>query len=622
MTRRSRRWWWAALALLATLALVLVLVRQGIDETAARSRSDAAAGRARSPAVSRARIDVPSSPEELPRLAVSGTVVDDGDRPVAGAEVNLIGLEGRVTTDEHGAFAFEGLPPGPYRLEARTAAAYGGPVFARVDSPRDEPIVIRVRAGLVLEVRVIRASTTGSPQARIADAEVAVLSGSPIARGGLETSATVIGRTNVDGVATFPAVPGEDTLVVVRSAGFVASSRVVSAREVTGTKHVVVVSLRPGGMVKGRVVDDEGHPMPGATVVPTRLPDLAWTREMSALLGSGAVTTGDDGTFELGLEDGPWHLRATADGYGPAISDSIGVAVGKPVTGVTLVLTAGIHVLGKVVTDAGAPAAGAWVTVSPQFDQGVLQRIQADGRGEFDLGGLAPSHIRISGSTSIGTSAAQRLDLTGGKDVTGIVLTIDQTASITGRVLDARGVPVAGAVVTALPVAATSTGTVMLALPPPAPIVETTDAAGRFELVGLRRTFTAGELPAYIRERIGSLDSAYQIRAYVPSPVLGTRVPTTVVVARIAQTGVELRTPTPAVVTGRVRFRDRARIDEVAAAWNNDAAVHFRDGSFRLDVYAPGAGTVNLRARGGSRRIPVETRPGETIDVGEVELQR
>src|SRR5262249_48990252 len=65
----------------------------------------------------------------LPRGGrVEGVVRDASGRPVAGADVIVLGTPFRAVTDEHGHFVLTNLPPGNYSLEVDGRLAVGGPV--------------------------------------------------------------------------------------------------------------------------------------------------------------------------------------------------------------------------------------------------------------------------------------------------------------------------------------------------------------------------------------------------------------------------------------------------------------------------------------------------------------
>lgn len=617
MTAETRSWLRRAAGAGAILAAVAVVwsLRGGEAPSHAREgRAQDVDSRGRVPA-SR-RTVVLHAPDDLQRLVLEGVVLDEHDRPVRDAEVQMIGLHASARTDPEGRFAFEGVTLGSYRLDARTDEAYGGPVHAHVTA-NPSPVIIRLRRGLVLEIEVLAAGANGATP--LAGASVALISMSPVFGEGLGAGSSITRRTDQRGIAVFPAVPGEDTVAVASHDGFVPLSRVVAAQDVDGFRHRVLIKLSPGGQARGRVVDDQQRPIAGVTVMASRLPptDMVWTQGIAQIIGSSAVTTDDDGQFRLDLEEGGWFLRAVADGYGPAAGEQIGITVGRETSGITLVLSGGIHVLGRVVTAEGAPATGVHVTASPRYDQGVLQRVQANANGDFDLSGLPATWVRIWASTPDATSTAIELDLTGNQDVTDLVVTLDRTGIIRGRVVDARGRPVEGAAVSCLGVVTAPDDRILFGRSPPIPHIETTDASGRFELRGLERAFPPETLPESVRAQAASFEARYQLDAWAPSSRIGARVRSTVVLARVGD-AVELRMPLPGTVVGRVRRADGGQVDRAWVGWNIDAWVVGNGASFRLPVDSPGLGSVRVAVDGILKTIEVEVPPGETVDVGEL----
>src|SRR3569623_771126 len=112
----------------------------------------------------RSRTDAWSRVDDLPGpLALTGTVVDDHARPVAGAGVSLSSQPPRsVTTAADGTWAFAELLPRPYKLEARKDDA-----FARLGNivPTDGARSITLRLVPGAEVRVpVVAAERSSPR--------------------------------------------------------------------------------------------------------------------------------------------------------------------------------------------------------------------------------------------------------------------------------------------------------------------------------------------------------------------------------------------------------------------------------------------------------------------------
>lgn len=100
--------------------------------------------------------------------SISGTVVTRAGEPAAGTRVSIPELRRRVTTDDRGAFRFEGLPAGHYDLEAMNPRFGSSVAEVDLDDGGSVEITIRLDLGIHTESVVV----TASPDAR-AIAEVA-----------------------------------------------------------------------------------------------------------------------------------------------------------------------------------------------------------------------------------------------------------------------------------------------------------------------------------------------------------------------------------------------------------------------------------------------------------------
>src|SRR6185436_13206533 len=156
-----------------------------------------------------------------------------------------------------------------------------------------------------------------------------------------------------------------------------------------------------------------------------------------------ALATDASGTARFrGLEPGPWYVRLLR-----GREDSARVREGRE-TELTLAILAGVTVEGRVVDARGEPVAEAEVWLSERYRNDVGHVVtRSDAHGEFTLpcvgpdhwlgarkGGFAPSTLRgVRGASGDRLALALRLEESG--------------ASVTGRVLDERGEPLANAFV-------------------------------------------------------------------------------------------------------------------------------------------------------------------------------
>jgi protocatechuate 3,4-dioxygenase beta subunit len=380
----------------------------------------------------------------VPGGVIEGVVLDERTRePVAGAVIGahrdrsamLLAEAGghRAVADTAGRFRLTGLPPGAYELEAH----------GEVRRSRAPTVIGLGVAEQLADVELligrgarIRGTVVDEAGAAVSAARVLVLG----ARGG-DATTDAAGAFALDGVA-----PGKLALIA-RGPGHVAASVTpveVKDADVDG----VVVRVRRGVTLRGRVE-------------PPQVAEVRFEPERRAgrmLLGLGSVTTGADGTFELGPAlpgSGTLTARAASGDQG---SLDVTVAEGMPELVVTL--SPGGSIAGRVVDGRGKPVAGASVMaqaigagehtmiVNGRITSGV-QAITSDA-GAFELRGLAAGSYRLGvldrGRPLRLRAAAPVVKLAAAERKTGVELAVDRPDGvIEGVVLGPDGTPLADA---------------------------------------------------------------------------------------------------------------------------------------------------------------------------------
>lgn len=241
----------------------------------------------------------------------------------------------------------------------------------------------------------------------------------------------------------------------------VVSARRVMAASPAGRERA------PGGVVSGRITDERGRPVAGAT--------LRWIAVREGLsLPVVAVPTDGAGRFEVqDLPLGSWWVQVTAPGRarvvrpvrvrGPSQSVALTMGPAASIDGTTAALRGTTRApLGSVLlraTREGTTAAE---------DPGVAARSDASGR--FRLDGLSPGTWRIE-VIAEGYEALQRIGVTA--PTTDLSLTLRALATLQVAVVDASGLPAAGA-----SVIVSGSGVWP-------PRTATTDANGRFAMPSL-----------------------------------------------------------------------------------------------------------------------------------------
>ncbi len=228
--------------------------------------------------------------------------------------------------------------------------------------------------------------------------------------------------------------------------------------------------LRLGARVSGRVVDEKGVPVAGASVR-TRVEPSAnpWG-------SGGATTTGADGTFAIaGIQPGRLTLQAYARDRDSAMLKVGDLDEGAVKDGIEIVLGHGLSVTGRVQWPDNRPVAGCLIELSFKAEPGqpsmfVSSQVHSKGNGTFEITGLAQGSIALTararprmgarneptlqsaGRTGIEPSLwiAHVEDVKPGTD--GLVLTLQPGQSLRGRALDDTGRTIALFKVRAKPV--------------------------------------------------------------------------------------------------------------------------------------------------------------------------
>jgi uncharacterized GH25 family protein len=284
-------------------------------------------------------------------------------------------------------------------------------------------------------------------------------------RGGTETAV----EAAEDGTVLFSRLPpGRGYQVEVRGTGFKDVALVGVAVVRSETTDLGDVLLGENVVLRGRVVDVGGKPVPAASVAVYAGTRLSASDGLLLFLLEQATKfpdpvertlTDDRGWFALSsLRDGVYRLEARHEGYATKQQPDVVVSVARPASTLVIRLGDGARMRGRVVDDAGRPVAGAKVVAlrdmgarfSPssavERDVGLSD---ADGRYVIDtltqgasyrMGVLVPGYAPLFDTQA--TEVAQELE----RD-----FTVTLGGVLAGRVLDAvSGGPVEGAQVLAV----------------------------------------------------------------------------------------------------------------------------------------------------------------------------
>lgn len=386
-----------------------------------------------------------------PGLVLRGFVSGPDNEPVAGArvrasmtgkparrgseQISLQSEKGHLVTDEQGEFLFDTLAQGIYTVlcwhaEEDYATLRHNDVHVRTGM---DPLNLKLLRGGRMRGTVLDAFTGEAiAGARISTNDVAELQkddfsqadGSFLLRG-LATSALQV-HVNAPGYSseTRKAQVGKD-------------------REIEAN-----FELTPTGVVSGRVINGAGDPIDGARV-------MAKTDDPSSPTLAMDLTD-PDGNFSLkGIRagEGRW-IRAKKPQYLEGNSDVFDIAPSENLDIGTLRLALGASLKGIILGDGGKGVPNCKVIVA------------FEGETDLQYGGNPSGHTNSEGEFTIGGLEGGRVDLViqaahfiekhieGVQVVEGQQFTLDpihleQGNSVTGRVVDTRGKPVANAEVVA-----------------------------------------------------------------------------------------------------------------------------------------------------------------------------
>jgi RNA polymerase sigma factor (sigma-70 family) len=375
---------------------------------------------------------------------VTGRVLERGSgAPIAGADVAMLapGLFGgaRASTDDAGEFSLPCSVLGPATVRARAPGHAPGAADVDLQAGLTASVTIEMGAGGTLLVTVVGpdgAPIAGATVTEI-DAAAPALPGRffagpvPLMQGPGGAPA-VAATTDAAGHATIPSLPPGRVRLRAEAEGRIPGEAAVDVAG-DGAQAEARIVLREGGAIAGLVRLSGG-----------RAPDGA--RVHVLLPGRGFVapaSVGADGAWHVGgLEAGRYQvglLDPDAEGLGPALRRAVDVVEGETARCDLDESAAEGAVVAGVVRMAGAPVAGATVTLEGADGPAGTPQTTGAGGG-FRVAGVAPGRYRAR------VDGRPRRDLDVPPGVAEVAADVDlPSLSITGRVVDASGAPVAGA---------------------------------------------------------------------------------------------------------------------------------------------------------------------------------
>lgn len=550
-----------------------------------------------------------------PGQTLRGRIVDEQGLPLAGAEIEARsssswgGRARRLSRDEpagrvassdlEGRFALQRLPTGSLDIVI-TRAGYAREIVPGVEMLEGED---RDLGEVELEPgRSVFGRVTDDVGAPLADASIYVLEGS--ARNlmrmnrppwGVEPDAV----SGADGSFIVADRRADETIsLLAHRKGFTLSQR--SGVEVANA-DAIVLELEPASRVSGVVLDEDESPVPGASVMLTKSTIGPGGRAFFSGMG-GSGETDSEGRFVIeNVRPDTWTLGAGGRGFLSTTRPAVEVPRGEDVEDLELTLSRGARLAGLVLEPDGSPAGDASVSIADREEGGVGawmsfggRAARTDAEGRFVLEGLDMGDQSVRASHADYPSLTRDVEI--GEGSNSITLTFDAGLSVSGRVVDRGGAPVAGANAYLRP-------------------------AGSGWRAGRAETGPDG---SFVIEGMkpGEYEASASASGY-SSPEETQRV---TLVEGQAPAPLELVLSESAVIRGRViglESRDYADVRVSAASsegrWGSSSGVDF-EGAFLLEGVGPGTWTVQGRMSEGGRVANAEVTLSEGALEASVDL--
>jgi len=300
-------------------------------------------------------------------------------------------------------------------------------------------------------------------------------------------------------------IPGKSYSLAISGDFWAQRNMDISALRPGEVRELGDISISPGVLVSGTVLDGNGRPLPDASVQlseknDSNMPDGIM---FSGMGGGGRVRfakTDEKGKFRIpGATPARYTLKAEKTGHIAASSD-VELSLARPDHQVELRTGLGGKVQGFVKDDSGRPLADARVVLAPARGfssyQWTHERVLKEGMeveedGSFTLGGVPNAKTHRIFAAAPGFARGRSSAVVPGSKVE---IELDQQVILAGMVRDAQGEPVANAAVSATKQGQRERGGVQVES-------ATSDESGRFEFENLSEatydfsvTAAAGEM--------------------------------------------------------------------------------------------------------------------------------
>jgi protocatechuate 3,4-dioxygenase beta subunit len=596
MKRRSHKWLWLGAA--AAAAAVLVVSLQVVSEPDGPARGERRATAAFEPLAGR-------RPEPVDhgayRLAEGVHHVDVDEPTLLETAAGLVELE-----------------PGRYEVRVEkdriTVGVMAGRAVLRNAGGQQAVAEGETRSLVRTEVAVApapvhaQAGPGATVTGRVVDREGQPIAGARIwvSHGAGPGDGEVAARTGEDGHYRIDGLAGAVRLVGARAAGFAPADlrRIEPARQAVFPMDFVL--RHKAGTLALVVRDEAAQPVAGASIGLSGYyrdtPGADASPEGYTLVGVRARRLETDAQGRAVAEGLPplWNrIEVVAAGFAPLLAWERVAPEGTKER--VLVLTRGAVLRGRVHDRAGAPVAGAGVslydTSGARF--GGIPETRTRGDGTFRIENAPAGRVHVRVVAADGSQAATWLKLADGEETVWQAV-VENAQVVEGQLLYEDGAPVAKALVWCRPVRSVGEG----------PLHTYTDADGRFRF-----------------EKLAAVQ--HRLSAWYPGIVAGPPIEEVEIRPEQGPTTLTLPRPlaeqAPGFVAGTLVRRDGSAAAEAVVhawpagryAWRKSGRTA-ADGSFRLGPLQPGRYDLELHVDGEPtlRRLGIEVRAGETRDLG------
>jgi carboxypeptidase family protein len=396
-----------------------------------------------------------------PSGRVRGRVVEDGSgAPVPGAVVRAgrdTAASSETRTTEDGTFVLRGLRPGRRRLEALTDLHQPATADVEVAAGGEALVEIRLRRGFAIRGRVIFQGVDREVREGTVSWREEYAFGAPVEGAPVRTAA--IGP---DGRFVLGGLPGPVQAFLVTTGGVpyrARGQRCVldpATGEQVGEIQVALPANNAGGLeYQGVVRDEEGRPVAGARVlVGAHVLQQVHNRDRGPGGGVGdQAATDGEGRYGIRAEWGGGEILVLHPDFAPT---HFVLPPRSRDRRFDLVLRRGVPLVVEVRDAARRPAAGAEVYTfmihsdprTGYFQYGdVAESVRAhpvtDGEGRAVISHMAAGAWYVAARSAGGLEGARALLEFDGK-AAAMDLALRRLPSVSGRVTDGSGAPVAG----------------------------------------------------------------------------------------------------------------------------------------------------------------------------------